>query len=658
MVRWGFALISALLLSLVSLQLNQELPLTQQWFLVGDISLAESFADFQFAYAQLPRVVVTILVGATFGLVGSLMQQLTNNPLTSPLTMGTSSGAWLALLILNIFFPEQSADYSAMAAMSGALLAFLLVVLIAGFDNLAGLPAIIAGMVVNILLGAFATTVILLNQEYAQSVFMWGAGDLAQNGWEWASWLSGRLLLPAVFVLMIAPRLLMLLRLGQQGAQARGLPVVPVFFALMLVAIWLVSASITAVGLIGFIGLISPNMARALGARTPRQELWLSLYLGAVLLLITDMLAVLASGWAGQLVPSGVTAAFIGAPALIWFSRKKMQAQDSLSVRLPEIDARWSRYLSFAIVTSFFVILLLTFAYQPENQTGYFAWPTDYQWSLRWPRAVVALAAGMGLAVAGMVLQRLIYNPLASPDLVGVSSGATFAVVLATLLLGSGFVVAQWMIALGGSLAVLLLIILLARRHQYAPASIILLGIALSALLQAFVQFALAKGNQDSYRIMLWLSGSTYRVSEWQALALIVVVSVFGGLIWLTQRWLSLLSIGREFARSRGLSVSMATLWFLVLVSILCSAVTATIGPIGFVGLIAPHLAAMLGARQVGQQLKLSVLVGASMMLWADWLGQVWLFPKQISAGMLVAVLGAGYFLVLLLLQRVKNRSS
>lgn len=87
------------------------------------------------------------------------------------------------------------------------------------------------------------------------------------------------------------------------------------------------------------------------------------------------------------------------------------------------------------------------------------------------------------------------------------------------------------------------------------------------------------------------------------------------------------------------MAVSAVTLWFLILVSVLCSAVTATIGPIGFVGLIAPHLAAMLGARQVGPQLKLSMLIGASMMLWADWLGQIWLFPKQISAGTLVAVL-------------------
>ncbi len=655
MFRWVLAFGSVLLLSLISLQINQSLSFSQQWLLAGDFSRAATFADFQFAYAQLPRVAVTILVGAIFGLVGSLMQQLTNNPLTSPLTMGTSSGAWLALLVLNIFFPELSADYSALAAMSGALLAFLLVVLIAGFDNLAGLPTIIAGMVVNILLGAFATTIILLNQEYAQSVFMWGAGDLAQNGWEWASWLSGRLLLPAAAVLLIAPRLLMLLRLGQQGAEARGLSVVPVFFALMLSAIWLVSASITAVGLIGFIGLISPNLARAIGARTPRQELWLSLYLGAVLLLITDILAVLASGWAGQLVPSGVTAAFIGAPALIWFSRKKMQAQDSLGVKLPEIDSRWSRYFTFILVFSFVLILLLTFSYQPENQMGYFTWPTDYQWSLRWPRALVAFAVGIGLAVAGMVLQRLIYNPLASPDLVGVSSGATFAVVLAALLFGSTFVVAQWLIALLGSLAVLLLLIILARRHQYAPASIILLGIALSALLQAFVQFALAKGNQDSYRIMLWLSGSTYRVSELQAISLTVLVVAFSGLIWLSQRWLSLLSIGRDFARARGVAVSAVTLWFLVLVSVLCSAVTATIGPIGFVGLIAPHLAAMLGARQVGPQLKLSMLIGVSMMLWADWLGQIWLFPKQISAGTLVAVLGAGYFLLLLLIQRVRK---
>lgn len=191
--NWFGAL--TLLLALVSLQWGHNLTLNEQWQLVLGHQAAQSFAQVNFIYAQLPRAVMAIVVGAVLGLVGSLMQQLTQNRLTSPLTLGTSSGAWLGLIIVNIWFSDWVADYSALAAMAGALLAFALIISIAGLRNLTGLPLVVSGMVVNILLGSIATALVLLNEEFAQNVFMWGAGDLAQNGWEWLTWLLPRLAL-------------------------------------------------------------------------------------------------------------------------------------------------------------------------------------------------------------------------------------------------------------------------------------------------------------------------------------------------------------------------------------------------------------------------------------------------------------------------------
>ncbi|EOG9062931.1 Fe(3+)-hydroxamate ABC transporter permease FhuB [Vibrio fluvialis] len=641
--------------ALASLQFNQPLALSQQWSLIGSPQLAESFDDFNFAYAQLPRLVMTLIVGAMLGLVGSLMQQLTQNSLTSPLTMGTSSGAWLALIIVSIWWPDAIADYSALAAMTGALLAFGLILLIAGLDNMTGLPMVISGMVINILLGAIAGAIILLHQDYAQNVFMWGAGDLAQNGWEMIEWLVPRLS-PLVLLLLLAPRVLTLLRLGHQGAQARGLSVIPVFFLLMIIGIWLVSASITVVGLIGFIGLLTPNIVRALGARTPRMELVASVVFGALLLLLTDMLAQWLTLWFGQVVPSGVTAAAIGAPALIWFSRRQLKAQDGIAVALPGSRQRVSRGLSVTVAALLAVGVALYFCYQPDSADTWFALPSDYQWSLRWPRALTALCTGIGLALAGTILQRLIYNPLASPDILGVSSGATFALVFSSLFLGQSLLSTQWGTALAGSLAVLLVLILLGRKHQFAPSSVILTGIAMTALLQAFVQFCLAKGNQDSYKILQWLAGSTYRVTAEQATLLSGLVLALFVLSLMSSRALTLISISRSFATARGLNSAWMSLGLLVLVAMLCAVVTATIGPVAFVGLIAPHLARMLGAQQVKAQLLLGSLIGATTMLWSDWLGQVLLFPNQIAAGTLVAILGALYFLALLIVNRLAKR--
>ncbi|HFG1617830.1 TPA: Fe(3+)-hydroxamate ABC transporter permease FhuB [Vibrio cholerae] len=640
-----------LLLALVSVQWGHNLTLNEQWQLVLGHQAAQSFAQVNFIYAQLPRAVMAIVVGAVLGLVGSVMQQLTQNRLTSPLTLGTSSGAWLGLIIVNIWFSDWVADYSALAAMAGALLAFALIISIAGLRNLTGLPLVVSGMVVNILLGSIATALVLLNEEFAQNVFMWGAGDLAQNGWEWLTWLLPRLTL--VFpLLLFAPRVLTLLRLGHEGAAARGLAVLPAFLLLMAGGIWLVSASITAVGVIGFIGLLTPNIARSLGARTPKMELYSSALLGALLLLATDMLAMGLSVWAEEVVSSGITAAVIGAPALIWFSRRQLQAQDSLSISLSSHRRSPSRWTVMLIAAALLLALSLHIGWQMERAS--WALPSEFQWPLRWPRMLTALFAGVGLAIAGTLLQRLIYNPLASPDILGVSSGATFALVFASLFLGQSLQSTHWMTALLGSAAVLVVLLLLGRRHHYAPSSLILTGIAITALLEALVQFTLAKGTGDSYQILLWLSGSTYRVTGEQALLLSVGVVGLTLLALGLSRWLTLISIGCGFATARGLSASRASLVLLILVALLCALVTATMGPVSFVGLIAPHMAMMLGAQRAPSQLLLAALVGGTLMLWADWLGQALLFPAQIAAGTLVAIIGGSYFLLLLLSQRAR----
>lgn len=640
-----------LLLALVSLQWGHNLTLNEQWQLVLGHQAAQSFAQVNFVYAQLPRAVMAMVVGAVLGLVGSLMQQLTQNRLTSPLTLGTSSGAWLGLIIVNIWFSDEVAGYSALAAMAGALLAFALIISIAGLRNLTGLPLVVSGMVVNILLGSIATALVLLNEEFAQNVFMWGAGDLAQNGWEWLSWLLPRLGL-VIPLLLFAPRVLTLLRLGHEGAAARGLAVLPAFLLLMVGGIWLVSASITAVGVIGFIGLLTPNIARSLGARTPKMELYSSALLGALLLLATDILAMGLSVWAEEVVPSGITAAVIGAPALIWFSRRQLQAQDSLSISLSPHRSSPSRWAVMLIAAALLLALGLHIGWQMESAS--WALPSEFQWPLRWPRMLTALFAGVGLAIAGTLLQRLIYNPLASPDILGVSSGATFALVFASLFLGQSLQSTHWMTALLGSTAVLVALLLLGRRHHYAPSSLILTGIAITALLEALVQFTLAKGTGDSYQILLWLSGSTYRVTGEQALLLNVGGVGLTLLALGLSRWLTLLSIGRGFATARGLSASRASLVLLILVALLCALVTATMGPVSFVGLIAPHMAMMLGAQRAPSQLLLAALVGGTLMLWADWLGQALLFPAQIAAGTLVAIIGGSYFLLLLLSQRAR----
>ncbi|MBN7117912.1 Fe(3+)-hydroxamate ABC transporter permease FhuB [Ectopseudomonas oleovorans] len=649
--RHLLTLLALLPLALLHLWLAADLGPFELWAMLA--SAEHSFEFLQLQLSALPRLSMALLTGAALGLSGSLLQQITQNRLVSPMTIGASSGAWLGLVLATLLVPTFAASHGHWAALLGALVAVGLVLLIAGRSGIGGLPLVLGGMAMNLLLGALAAGLVLINNQYTQGLFVWGAGDLAQIDWHWVQWLWPKLLL-AVPVLILAPRPLSLLQLGGDAAQGRGLALWPVMLVLFLAALWLCSVSITAVGLIGFIGLLTPNLAKMLGARTARDELFYSALLGALLLLGTDALALLANRLSGQLVPSGAAAALIGAPVLLWLARRHLAAEDPRGLQLPRGAERfgWRSALWVALLAVLALTVALGLARGVDG--WHLQWPSALVWSLRWPRVLTAASAGAGLAISGLLLQRLLRNPLASPDILGLSAGATLAVMLALIIFGGALLGAVApLAAFVGSLAVLAVLMLLGRRHHYSPALMALLGISLGALLNAALQFVLAKGTGDSFALLGWLAGSTYRATPAQALWLTVGVLLFGALAVLFQRGLTLIGIGDGVAASRGLNVPRLRLVLLVLVALLCALVTSLLGPVAFLGLLAPHIAVMLGARRVLPQLLLAASLGAVLMLLADWVGRTLIFPLQIPVGIVASVLCGSYFVYLLIRGRL-----
>lgn len=649
--RHLLTLLALLPLALLHLWLAADLDPFELWAMLA--SAEHSFEFLQLQLSALPRLSMALLTGVALGLSGSLLQQITQNRLVSPMTIGASSGAWLGLVLATLLVPTFAASHGHWAALLGALVAVGLVLLIAGRSGIGGLPLVLGGMAMNLLLGALAAGLVLINNQYTQGLFVWGAGDLAQIDWHWVQWLWPKLLL-ALPVLILAPRPLSLLQLGGDAAQGRGLALWPVMLVLFLAALWLCSVSITAVGLIGFIGLLTPNLAKMLGARTARDELFYSALLGALLLLGTDALALLANRISGQLVPSGAAAALIGAPVLLWLARRHLAAEDPRGLQLPRGAERfgWRSALWVALLAVLALTVALGLARGVDG--WHLQWPSALVWSLRWPRVLTAASAGAGLAISGLLLQRLLRNPLASPDILGLSAGATLAVMLALIIFGGAvFGAVAPLAAFVGSLAVLAVLMLLGRRHHYSPALMALLGISLGALLNAALQFVLAKGSGDSFALLGWLAGSTYRATPAQALWLTVGVLLFGALALLFQRALTLIGIGDGVAASRGLNVPRLRLALLVLVALLCALVTSLLGPVAFLGLLAPHIAVMLGARRVLPQLLLAASLGAVLMLLADWVGRTLIFPLQIPVGIVASVLCGSYFVYLLIRGRL-----
>jgi iron complex transport system permease protein len=413
-------------------------------------------------------------------------------------------------------------------------------------------------------------------------------------------------------------------------------------------ALWMTASTITAVGVIGFLGLLAPNLARMMGARTALDELISSLLLGALVLLLTDTLAIHASSWSRDLVPSGASAALIGAPALIWLSIGRLKARDHIAFALARAGAPLTMRRSLVIGGTSLLLVAAAILVAPTPEGWATGWPNDLALSLRWPRVLAAAAAGAGMAVAGLVLQRLLRNPLASPDIIGISSGATVAMVGTVLVTGGSIHEAGASVALLGGLAVLGLLLLLGRRHGNVSSLIALTGISLAALLDAVLQFLIAKGGEETYEIIGWLAGSTYRVSEAQAIGLCIGVMALVSACLILNRWLTLLGLGDDIAEGRGLSVEAAKTVLLAMAAALAASVTAVVGPVAFVGLIAPQLSALLGARGPRGQAALACAIGVSLFVLSDWLGRVLMYPLQLPSGAMASILGGAYFTALL----------
>jgi ABC-type Fe3+-siderophore transport system permease subunit len=658
--RWTTALpqgslhISAVVLLIVGslvfhLSIGSELGFGRLLALVSGVE-PDSFDDVRFLYSELPRLLLALMIGAAMGLCGSVMQQATQNRLASPLTIGTSSGAWLALVAATIWLPNQP-EYSAWIATAGAIGALALVLLVTGFDRLASMHLILAGMAVHVLLSSIASSLVLLNDQATQSLFIWGAGDLTQTDWRWVNWLWPKLAIGLV-LFVVAPRGLSLMRLGADNAAARGLPVAPFLALLFLLSLWMSASAIAAVGIIGFIALLSPNIARHCGATKPGEELVFSFLWGACLLVITDALALAASAWTVNLIPTGAAAALVGAPALILITARKMKASDHVRFSLPKgaphlTPGRICLLLAMpasAIAAALFIGRL---------ETGWVLdVPSDLVADLRWPRLVAAGAAGAGLAVSGVILQRLIRNPLASPEILGLTSGSVLALVGTALFLDESIAAVGPLIAVAGSGMVLALLIFIGRRQAYAPGSMVIVGISLAALADAVTQFALSLGDERAYTIVNWLSGSTYGVDGQGALLLLLAVATISFLALGLSRWLSLISIGDGVATARGLAVRPARLLLLLIACALAAAVTTLMGRVAFVGLIAPQLAALIGARNAGNQTTAAMAIGASLMIAADWFGRTAIYPFQLPAGAIASMFGGACFLIMLVRMR------
>ena len=283
---------------------------------------------------------------------------------------------------------------------------------------------------------------------------------------------------------------------------------------------------------------------------------------------------------------------------------------------------------------------------------------TTVVWEFRFPRTLAALVVGAFLALSGAALQYVTRNPLADPSLVGVSQGAALVVVSVTVLAPGFGVYWRPVLAFAGSLAVAAIILAIASsRRGGETLRFILTGIGVAALISSFTQALLTYGDVDgALAALTWLAGSVH-AAGWDEVTWLALTALFAiPALLAAARPLSAIRFGEEIATGLGIRVAAAR-WSLVGLSAgLAATSVAAVGPMGFVGLVAPHLARRLAHSGVGLHLVLTALTGALMVGLADFAGRTAFAPVQVPAGIFTAIIGVPVFVALILRTQARSQ--
>ena len=613
-------------------------------------------------YARLPRVAAGIVAGAALGASGVLLQAVTRNPLASASTVGVNAGAYLAVVAASIFAPGLLAFSSPLVAFAGGVVAATVVYSLAASSSSTPTRLALAGMAITMGLGSLTSTLILFNEYTISGLYFWGSGSLIQLGWGTLSgtWYWVALMLLVATIVLAKP--LDVLGLGDEAATSLGQSVGVIRIAATALGVMGAAIAVTIAGSIGFVGLIAPHLMRLAGVRRHRLLLPAAALWGAVILVGAD---VVGRWFAGQYneVPAGIFTALVGAPWMIWLARRTgsvrgagTAASDAIipSRRPSRQRLVWAAAITFLLTIGLLALVFgdrdLTFMDVVRTITGTQSDTLTHEAILRHrlPRMLVAALAGAALAVSGLVVQGVVRNPLAAPDLVGITPGASIGALLVLIVMPGLPIAMLPFAAFLGAWISFLVVYGLSWSHGISPTRLALVGIGVSAAGGAITNLIIVRNPMQLSTALTWLSGSTYARGWSQLAQLVPWIAILLPLAWAISRWLDLFALGEDAPRSLGLALDRTRLMALAVAVALAAAAVSIVGGIGFVGLIAPHASRMLIPNKHRLLVPFTAIIGAALLIGADTVGRTLLAPDEIPSGLVAATLGTPYFLWLL----------
>jgi iron complex transport system permease protein len=601
---------------------------------------------------RLPRVAAGVVAGAVLAAAGVCFQAVTRNPLAEPGTVGVNAGATLALAVALVFLPFDLGPFQILVAFTGAIVAALLVWGVASAIGLTPLRLVLAGKAITLVLASVTAAIQLIWENQTSGLFFWGAGSLLQDGWSSVrlTAIAGGLGVAAVLGL---GRSIDVALLGDDQASALGLRARRMRLMTGLLGAFLAAVAVTVVGPFAFVGFVAPHFARLAGVRRTVPLTLVSVVFGACLVLAADVLTRVALGTT-QEVPAGVFCALLGTPVLIWLARG-LRGDLEVGVSAPgTVVGRAPALLTFPVISLAVAVTAVAGLALGDLDVGFFdavravlgtsANPlTDVVVDLRWPRVAASLLAGACLAVSGVVLQGVVRNPLAGPEIVGVVGGSSVAAVSVLVLwpgLGADAVPPA---ALGGGIVMLFVALIAAGGLHATPARLALVGLGVSAACAGFVSLMAAQASVRVTLAVQWLAGTTYGRGPSDVLRIAIPAAILIPLAWAFARRLDILGLGDDAARSLGIHLGWTRAGLLGLGAALGAIAVATVGAVAFVGLLGPHAARLLSGGANRRLVPMAALLGALLVTVSDVIGRTLFAPTEIPTGIVVALLGAPY---------------
>ncbi|MGC9496267.1 iron ABC transporter permease [Streptomyces sp. WG7] len=613
--------------------------------------------------SRLPRLLAGVAVGFALGCAGALLQSVTHNTLASPDTLAVTAGAHFTITLVAAFGLAVPLWASGAVAFAGGLVAAALVLLLAGrAAGTTGTRLVLAGSATAMALDAATGMLLILFNQNTTGLFAWGSGSLAQLNID-ASVRAFPLVAVVLCVALALSRRLDVMNLGDDAASTLGVPIRTTRVTAVICAVLLTSTAVTLAGPIAFVGLGAPVLARLTAGRVRALRRHLLLVpaaglFGALLILLADATLRAVQGADGAAaIPTGVPTALLGSVVIVVLA---LRLRDTGGFRQPphsRVAVRSRR--AFLLVVSGSVALLAgaalvaVLAGSLWLRTGdVVLWVQGAAPDLigqalddRVPRVTAAVLAGAALGLAGCVVQSSVRNPLAEPGVLGITAGAGLgaaSVVTSGLSGGQPVLVA---VAVAAGLATFGVIALLAWRGGFLPDRFVLIGIGMGYGITSVTTFLLLRADPyNTPRIFTWLSGTTYGRTLPDVVPVAVALALALPVLLAMRGRLDLLAVDEDTPRIVGVRVERTRFAALAIAAVLAALSVIAVGVVGFVGLVAPHLARSLVGARNGRAIPVAMLLGGLLVCVADALGRTLVAPAQVPAGLMIALVGAPYF--------------